>query len=203
MFCNQCGMDTGNDAPFCVKCGGRSIGTVSTHSPGTATAAAPARYPIPKPQPRAPEPNLAVWVLLPILLFGIWCTAISTRQFRRLSTQSQIEQIANTPVTVNADGYYSYRFKVPQGATNAIVQGNFSTAGGTGNEIEAYILSKDDFERWWNGEHRPTIYQSGKVIQGTIKATLPAGAYYLVLSNQVSQASPKVVRIDVTLTYNL
>jgi hypothetical protein len=87
--------------------------------------------------------------------------------------------------------------------TNAIVQGNFSTAGGTGNEIEAFILSKDDFERWWNGEHRPTIYQSGKVVQGTIKATLPAGAYYLVLSNQVSQASPKVVRIDVTLTYNL
>src|SRR4029077_3565103 len=70
MFCNQCGMDTGNDAPFCVKCGGRSIETVSTHLPGTATAAAPARYPVPKPQPRAPEPNLAVWVLLPILLFG-------------------------------------------------------------------------------------------------------------------------------------
>jgi hypothetical protein len=196
-------MDTGNDAPFCVKCGGRSIETVSTHSPGTATAAAPARYPVPKPQPRAPEPNVAVWVLLPILLFGIWCTAISTGHLRRLSTPSQIEQIANTPVTVNADGYYSYMFKVPQGATNAIVQGHFRTAGGTGNEIEAYILSKDDFERWWNGEHRPTIYQSGKVIQGTIKASLPAGAYYLVLSNQVSQASPKVVRIDVTLTYNL
>jgi len=196
-------MDTGNDAPFCVKCGGRSIETVSTPQTGEATAATPARYPVPKPQPRAPEPNLAVWVLLPILLFGIWCTAIGTGQLRRLSTLSQIEQIANTPVTVNADGYYSYMFKVPPGARNAIVQGHFSTAGGTGNEIEAYILSKDDFEGWWNGEHRPTIYQSGKVIQGTIKASLPAGAYYLVLSNQVSQASPKVVRIDVTLTYNL
>jgi hypothetical protein len=203
MFCNQCGVDTGNDVPFCVKCGGRSIETVSAPPSGAATAAAPARYPAPKPQPRVLEPNLAVWVLLPILLFGIWCTAISTRQFRRLSTQSQIEQIANTPVTVNADGYYSYMFKVPPGARNAIVQGHFSAAGGTGNEIEAYILSKDDFERWWNGEHRPTIYQSGKVTQGTINASLPAGAYYLVLSNQVSRASPKVVRIDVTLTYSL
>src|SRR5262245_49947740 len=28
MFCNQCGMDTGNEAPFCVTCGGRSIGAV-------------------------------------------------------------------------------------------------------------------------------------------------------------------------------
>jgi uncharacterized membrane protein YvbJ len=34
MFCNQCGVDTGNDAPFCVKCGGRSIETVSTPPTG-------------------------------------------------------------------------------------------------------------------------------------------------------------------------
>jgi hypothetical protein len=112
--------------------------------------------------------------------------------------------IAITPVKLNANGYYHYIFKVPPGARNAIVQGHFSTGGGTGNEIEAYILKKDDFEGWWNGEQRPTVYQSGKVVQSTIKAPLPAGdIYYLVLSNQVSQASSKVVWIDVTLTYNL
>jgi hypothetical protein len=37
-------------------------------------------------------------------------------------------------------------------------------------------------------KHRPTIYQSGKCMQSTIKARLPAGdVYYLVLSNQVSK----------------
>ena len=119
-------------------------------------------------------------------------------------TRQQIEQIANTPVRVNADSYYYYSFKVPPGARDSIVQGHFRVAGGTGNEIEAYILRKDDFEGWWNGEQRPTIYQSGKAIQSTIEARLPAGdVYYLVLSNQVSQASSKVVWIDVRLTYNL
>jgi hypothetical protein len=169
-----------------------------------AAAVAPARYPVPELQPKEPEPDLAVWVLLPIIFLGVWCTAAGVRQLQRLPAPSQIEQIANTPVTLNANGYYYYRFKVPPGARNAIVQGHFSAAGGTGNEIEAYILRKDDFDEWWNGEQRPTIYQSGKVIQSTIKARLPAGdIYYLVLSNQVSQAGSKVVRIDVTLAYNL
>jgi hypothetical protein len=203
MFCNQCGMDTGNDAPLCVKCGGGSIGTVSMTT-GGAAAVAPARYPAQQLGPKEPVFDLAVWVLLPIVFLGVWCTAAGIRQLQRLPASSQIEQIANTPVTVNADGYYYYSFKVPPGARDSIVQGHFRVAGGTGNEIEAYILRKDDFEGWWNGEQRPTIYQSGKAIQSTIEARLPAGdVYYLVLSNQVSQASSKVVWIDVTLTYNL
>jgi hypothetical protein len=204
MFCNQCGMDTGNEAPFCVKCGGRSIETVSMPSAGIGAATAPARSPAPQLLAKGPEPDLAVWVLLPIVFLAGWCTVAGIRQLQRRPATSQVEQIANTPVTLNPDGYYYYKFKVPLGARHAIVEGHFSTAGGPGNEIEAYILRKDDFEGWWNGEHRPTIYQSGKCMQSTIKARLPAGdVYYLVLSNQVSKASSKVVLIDVTLTYNL
>ena len=53
-------------------------------------------------------------------------------------------------------------------------------------------------------KHRPTIYQSGKCMQSTIKARLPAGdVYHLVLSNQVSNARSRVVSIDVTRTSNL
>ena len=129
MFCNQCGMDTGNEAPFCLRCGGRSIETVSTPA-GAAAAVAPARYPVPQSRPKKPQSDVAVWVLIPILLFGIWCTAVGTRQFQRSTTTSQREQIANTPVTLNADGYYYYKFKVPPDARNAIVQERFSTAGG-------------------------------------------------------------------------
>jgi len=123
---------------------------------------------------------------------------------QRLSTPSRVEQIANTPVTVKANRYYYYAFKVPPDAKGAIVRGYFSTAGGTGDEIEAYILNKDDFEDWWNGKQSQTLYHSGTVTRSTINAQLPAGdVYYLVLNNQVSQASSKVVQIDVTLTYNL
>jgi hypothetical protein len=79
-------------------------------------------------------------------------TWISPKSSQRLSATSQIEQIANTPVTLNADGYYYFKFKVPPGARNATVEGHFSTTGGTGNEIEAYIMRKDDIEGWRNGE---------------------------------------------------
>jgi len=115
-----------------------------------------------------------------------------------------VEQIANTPVRLRANGYYYYVFKVPPDARNAIVKGHFGTAGGNGNEIEAYILSKDDFENWWNGKQSRTFYKSGTVTQSTINAHLPAsGVYYLVLNNQVSQVISKVVEIDVILTYSL
>jgi hypothetical protein len=203
MFCSWCGVDTGNDSPFCTKCGGRSIGAASTPTTGGAAAAvAPALYRDSQSKRKEPETDLAVWVLLPILLVGVWFTVTCVKQLQRLSTTSR-DQIANTPVTVAADRYYYYAFKVPQGARDAVVQGRFSTVGGTGNEIEAYILRKDDFDSWWNGKQSPTLYQSGKVTRGAINARLPAdGVYYLVLNNQVSQASSKVVQIDVTLTYN-
>jgi len=204
MFCSQCGNDTGKDSQFCEKCG-RRIGTVSiSTTSGTAAAVAPARYRVPESKPKEPKPDLAVWVLLPILLVGVCFTVTTIRQLQRLSTPSRVEQIANTPVTVKANRYYYYAFKVPPDAKGAIVRGYFSTAGGTGDEIEAYILNKDDFEDWWNGKQSQTLYHSGTVTRSTINAQLPAGdVYYLVLNNQVSQASSKVVQIDVTLTYNL
>lgn len=204
MFCSQCAIDTGNDSPFCTKCGRKSIGSVSTPTTGgAAAAAAPALYQV-QPAPKEPEPNLAVWVLLPILIVGICFTVSSIKQLQRLSTTSRVEQIANTPVRLRANGYYYYVFKVPPDARNAIVKGHFGTAGGNGNEIEAYILSKDDFENWWNGKQSRTFYKSGTVTQSTINAHLPAsGVYYLVLNNQVSQVISKVVEIDVILTYSL
>ena len=204
MFCNQCGVDTVNDSQFCTKCAGGSIGTVSKLTVGGAAAAvAPALDRVSKSKPKEPEPDLAVWLLLPILVVGVWLTATVTRQFQRVSPSSRIEQIANTPVTVKADRYYYYAFRVPPAAKNAIVKGYFKTAGGAGNEIEAYILSRDDFEQWWYGKPSQAFYQSGKVTQSTINALLPAdGIYYLVLNNQVSLASSKVVQIDVALAYN-
>ena len=204
MFCNRCGIETSDDSPFCTKCGGRSIARVSTPTTGSAAAAvAPALYQVPKSKPKESQLDLAVWVLLPILIVAGWFIATGIRQLERTSTPSHIVQIANTPVTVTADRYFYYAFKVPPGARSAIVKGYFSTAGGAGNEIEVYILSKDGFESWWDGKQSRAFYQSGKVTGGTINAFLPTdGVYYLVLDNQVSQASSKVVEIDATLTYN-
>jgi len=105
MFCNQCGMETGKEPPFWLKCGGRCIETVSTPTYADA-AVAPARYPVPPSRPKKPQSDVAVWILFPILLFGIWCTAVATRQFQRLSATSQIEQIAAVSPLVLFGKYY-------------------------------------------------------------------------------------------------
>ena len=204
MICIQCGIDTGNDAQLCRKCG-RGIGTVSRPATsGAAAGVAPARCPVPQWQPTKREPDWAVWVLLPILLLVVWSAAASSRQLQQLSIRSRIEQIANTPVTVNANGYYQYAFQVPPGARDAIIQGHISAAGGSGNDIEVYIFSKDNFENWRNGQQSRPSYRSGRVNRSAINPRLPAdGVYYLVLNNQFSLVSAKVVQIDVTLAYNL
>jgi hypothetical protein len=190
--------------PFCPRCGGRSIEEVSRPTTGGAAAAvAPARYPVPPPQPKEREPDAAIWVLLPILVVGIWFAATSARQLQGLSAESHREQIASTPVTVSAHGYYYYTFEVPPDTKNATIDGRFSAAGGSRNDVEASILPKDEFENWKNGQPSQAFYQSGRVNRGRIHIRVPGdGVYYLVLDNQFSPSAAKDVEIEVALTYN-
>jgi hypothetical protein len=47
------------------------------------------------------------------------------------------------------------------------------------------------------------IYNSGKITQGAIGATLPntAGSYYLVFDNRYSLITPKAVQVNAVLRY--
>lgn len=202
MFCRKCGTDTGSNTEFCRKCGGSPRTLPTSTTKGAAAAVAPALYLT--AQPSKQQRELAVWVLLPVLLFVVSLVATSARQLER-KPMSRTEQIANTPVTVNANGYYQYKFEVPPGARNVFVQGYFSAVGGIGNDIELYIVGKDDFEDWRAGRPIRSHYQSGQLNRGTINASLDAkdDSYYLVLNNQFSHSSSKVIQLDIRLTYDL
>ena len=215
MFCRFCGTTLPHDSTFCQSCG-KSLATNSTSSStGAATALAPS--PAPAPQPTAKQkPNSMVAVLLVlILVLGvIWWAAnkqdsSSTSAGFRPSTpsmpQPQLHRvtIGSGAITVNAATYTYFTLNVPSGANNVRLQGRFSATGGSGNDIEVYLLSDSQYTNWQNGHSTTTFYNSGKVTVNDMNVTLPsdAGTYYLVFNNKFSLFSPKAVEEHLTLTY--
>jgi hypothetical protein len=82
-------------------------------------------------------------------------------------------------------------------------KGNFTASGGTGNDIDVYVLPQDDFVNWQNRHASRSYYNSGKVTVGNLNVNLPsdAGTYYLVFDNRFSLLSEKNVRVNATLSY--
>ena len=78
------------------------------------------------------------------------------------------------------------------------LSGKFRARGGSGNDIEVYILDEDGFENWRNGHRASTYYNSGRVTVGRFNVKLSEGIYYLVMNNNFSVVSNKAV----TFTFN-
>lgn len=121
---------------------------------------------------------------------------------QNLIPTSHVLQITNGTVTVRAASYTWYTFVVPTGATTVAVIGHFSATGGSGNDIECYILDEDGFANLKNGHSATTYFKSGKVTQAKVGAalTLP-GTYHLVLDNRFSLLTPKAVEINAVVSY--
>jgi pre-peptidase len=112
------------------------------------------------------------------------------------------DTIIDSAFTVSAMSSKYYGFEVPTGATGIRVDGHFAATGGTGNDIQVLVLSEDDFVNWQNGHPASACYDSGKVTQSTITATLPGpGTYYLVFSNTFSLLTPKAVQARASVHY--
>jgi len=75
------------------------------------------------------------------------------------------------------------------------VAGRFRARGGSGNNIEVFILDEDGFENWRNGNRTGTYYNSGRVTVGRFDVNLRPGIYYLVMNNSFSLVSNKVVNL--------
>jgi hypothetical protein len=207
MFCLQCGTDLPNDSRFCRSCGQ----TQTAVSTGGGAAAAPARIPLPAPQPKNKSILGIVAGLVLLLALGVvWYVQNSSRQpiptgttqapQPRLYTQN----MGDKAFTANAGGAQYFIFEAPAGAFNVNLKGHFAATGGTGNDIEVYLLTADDLVNWQNGHTVHTLYNSGRVTQETVNVTLPndAGKYCLVFNNKFSFLTPKAVQADITLTYH-
>lgn len=194
MFCPSCGKELPDDSQFCVKCGKPTSST-----PSTPTASQPQKKGI-------PPLRLIGFALLFFLLVGVYWSQQNRNSgsnnlpnFVRTTVQ---QPLTNGAATVNATGYLWYTFTIPAGASSVAINGHFTASGGTGNDIECYILDEDGFANLKNGHPANTYYNSGKVTQAKIgAANLPAGRYYLVLDNRFSLLTPKAVQIQATLTY--
>ncbi len=71
------------------------------------------------------------------------------------------------------------------------------------NNIEVYVLTDSAFTVWQHGYATSSVYESGKVSEGSVQADVPAGAgiYYLVFSNKAAPKAAKNVHAAVLLRY--
>jgi predicted nucleic acid-binding Zn ribbon protein len=208
VFCSKCGTDLPDDSQFCRKCG-QLLGQADA-SPAPAVK---------------PKRMIAIWFLLPLLCLLVWFWAWGwgfrsgvLRQARERGTVPETQQLSSPSppppqlhkvvigtgaMTISAANATYFTMAVPAGATNVRVQGHFSATGGTGNDIEIYLLDQDQFTNWQNGHATPTYYNSGKVTVGDMNTVLPndAGTYYLVFNNKFSLITPKAVQESIAMTY--
>lgn len=205
MFCSKCGAETSDDSQFCRKCG-KPL-SVSSTSGGAAAAVAPARIAAkPKSKVRAPF-KVAAFLILMFVLFLI--VALRSAMNENASSLDQLVKHQHTTtidkpdLTVGSTGYNYFKLEVPAGATSVRLDGNFTASGGTGNDVEAYVLPESDFVNWQNRHAARSYYNSGKVTVGNFSINLPAdaGTYYLVFDNRFSLFSKKEVEVKGTLTY--
>jgi len=117
-------------------------------------------------------------------------------------------KLAAGAFTVQPGRYSFSKFTVPQKCSNVSVRGRFTTSGGSGNDIEVYILSEGELNNWKNGHQAQTIYNSGRVAARNINLRLPstsereAATYYIVFSNKFSAHAAKALKADVSLHYD-
>lgn len=207
MFCTRCGIDLPDDSHFCRKCGQALSGSQSIGAgTGISAAAAPRKA-------KRVRSSFVLGLIVVLLLLG-WLANHAFQQDK--SHSSPVSQFSLPPaprlhtvkigtgaVTVNANSYSYFTLAVPADATDVRMQGHFTAMGGSGNDIEVYVVSEDEFTNWKNGHSTPSFYNSGKVTVSDLNASLPngAGTYYLVFNNKFSLLTPKAVQENVSLTY--
>jgi hypothetical protein len=204
MFCSKCGTDLPNDSRFCRSCGQ----TQTAVSTGGGAAAAPARIPASASTPKSKTTiGIVAGLVVIVALAGVWYVQNSSRQPIPTATTPQprfyTQNMGDKAFTVNAGGAQYFIFEAPAGAFSVNLKGHFAATGGTGNDIEVYLLTADDLVNWQNGHTVHTPYNSGRATQETVNVTLPndAGKYCLVFNNKFSFLTPKAVQADIALTY--
>ena len=226
--CTKCGTALPDGSQFCLKCGQPVIPepqslTQQSQSviqqpkpealkPSVLQIPAPLSQPLPLHRKR--RRSGALWYLVAFLLIALWISLSNdpiAHPLRDEITGARTQTILEAAVSVKPQSFSYYEFTVPPGAVNVRVTGQFTSETATAkkpdnrtdNDIESYILTDSAFVVWRNGYSTGSRYESDRVSQATIDATLPAGSgiYYLVFNNRFSQRTEKTVHAMALLHY--
>ncbi len=211
--CSKCGAILPDEAQFCLKCG-KPVAVAPKES---------VRLQSPRVElspPRIKKHRIVLWVLLGMFLGAILWAATSESPFaqgiQELVGWKHDQTILETPFSVTAQNFRYYKFDLPEGSMNVSIVGQFSSSAADkkkpgakpkylddDNDVEVYVLSEPAFAVWQNGYATSSVYESGRVSQGSMQSDLPAGAgvYYLVFSNKFSTRTAKTINATVLLRY--
>jgi len=213
--CSKCGSSLPDEAKFCLKCGkpvsipAKDVPMVEVLPPIAGTPKRKRRW--------------GLWSLIVVVVAFILWAMISegpfAQQVQEFVGWKHDRVILDNAFSVGPHTFRYYKFALPEGSVNVAVVGQFSSAADivkaasrdkaksadndTDNSIEVYVLTEPAFTVWQNGYATSSVYESGKVAEGTMQAEVPAGAgiYYLVFSNKASAKTGKSIHANVVLRY--
>lgn len=212
--CSKCGATLPDEAQFCLKCGK----PVSSPPKEPVQIEEQIAEVVPKPGRKR---KILLWSVLGLLLASVLWAATSDNPFAQ-GLQDFVgwkhdQAILEAPFSVSAHNFRYYKFDLPEGSMNVSIVGQFTSTSadkkagtskpaapdGEDNDVEVYVLSEPAFAVWQNGYATSSVYESGRVPQGSMQADLPAGAgvYYLVFSNKFSNKASKNINASVLLRY--
>lgn len=218
--CSKCGSELPDEAQFCMKCG-KPVGVPATqtarnnssNSKSTAT-----------PPQRKRKRHVVLWSVLALFLILLVWAATSENPFAQgiqefagwKHDEIVLDAPAEKPFSIGPHAFRYYKFSLPQGSLKVAMVGQFKASAeasgnhrdkvkdtATDNTIEVFVLTDAAFTVWQNGYATSSLYESGRVAEGTVNGVLPAGAgvYYLVFSNKFSPKTSKTVSGALLLRY--
>jgi hypothetical protein len=183
MLCTHCHAQLPENAQACSSC-------------GTPVFSAPAAA-----KEKQPRLYIAMWAVAATV--GLLLTATVARPHTSPSFLMHLP-LGQTTFTVHRLSFTYIKFDVPANSTAARLDGHFQASGGARNDIEVYVFDQDSFANWQNHHKAAAYFNSGRLTDGKISASLPsqAATYYLVFNNKFSLLSPKAVQFSALLHTN-
>jgi ribosomal protein L40E len=226
LACSKCGATLPEEAQFCAKCG-KPVSLPAKTAPISERVASGQVIPSQVPRPKL-KLRPVLWVLLVVVLVASLWAATSDSPYAQgiqdLVGWKHDQTVLQTPFSVSPHTFRYYKFSLPPGSLNVAIIGQFSASSDTNKShsdrknadkdngdkdkdadtnIEVYVMSEAAFTVWQNGYAASSVYESGRVSQGTMEAELPPGAgiYYLVFNNKFAPKAAKNVNATVLLRY--
>lgn len=227
--CSKCGASLPGEAQFCLKCGKpvssppKKVKVVEAQPPG---------LPRQETTKGRLFLWMMLVVLIGLICWALTSDSVGAQGLQELVGFKQDGIILDSSFSVRPHTFRYYKFALPEGSVNVTVVGQFKSSADaappgtrknltsdknhTGikgkdadvdnnvdNNIEVFVLTDSAFAVWQNGYATSSVYESGKVAEGSLQTDIPAGAgiYYLVFSNKSAPKTSKTLHATVLLHY--